>query len=230
MLDPKEILLKLDMLSIIDSNRMVFGAAFHDYHLNPPLDEAAFGWIETKYSILLPDDYRTFILEVGNGGAGPFYGLFKLGEHDSGDGFCSWSDGYLLGDPSAPFPYNDRWNLSEAFWSEAPYNQQWGNQDEEDRACEAWDERLYELYWAPSIMNGAIPICHRGCALRQWMIVTGPERGNIWNDDRADNGGLSPLISPCGDRISFFDWYYDWLNQSISAAEEEEQSSSQSAP
>jgi hypothetical protein len=30
-------------------------------------------------------------------------------------------------------------------------------------------------YWSASVMNGAIPKCHEGCALRIWLVVTGEQ-------------------------------------------------------
>ena len=35
--------------------------------------------MEEKYSFKLPKDYRWFIMNVGNVGAGPYYGILPLG-------------------------------------------------------------------------------------------------------------------------------------------------------
>jgi hypothetical protein len=67
-------------------------------------------------------------------------------------------------------------------------------------------------------MNGAIPICHLGCALRQWLVINGDQRGFIWNDYRADRGGVLPLRSESGEQMNFSDWYLSWLNESIRQA------------
>jgi hypothetical protein len=219
MLNPTQILEKLEKLRRLDSKHKIFGASSHDYRLNPCLREAAINSVEDKYNIHLPEDYRRFLLEVGNGGAGPCYGVFRLGEHDDGWGFHPWEGGFLVGDPSAPFPYQDNWNLPGTFWSAAPHNKEWASEEEADEAYESWDAKLVEVYWTPSIMNGAIPICHCGCALRQWLIVTGPERGNIWQDDRADLNGVFPLQTKDGDRVSFSSWYVTWLEDSIHSLE-----------
>jgi len=57
----------------------------------------------------LPADYREFLLDVGNGGAGPFHGVFRPGEWDgAGDG-DPW-DASIIGDPSKPLPHRGPWN------------------------------------------------------------------------------------------------------------------------
>ena len=198
--DTVEIRKRLEELRRRDPAFKVFGANGHRYRLNPALTDAQVSAIEKKYRITLPADYRRFLIEVGNGGAGPYYGVFKLEEEDDGHGFCSWSKGTLLGDPSELFTHREAWNLPESFFAEAE---------------EASDETWEESYWAPRIMNGAIPICHVGCALREWLVVTGPEAGNVWRDDRADQGGIRPLALPGRPRLSFTDWYLDWLKSSL---------------
>jgi hypothetical protein len=88
---------------------------------------------------------------------------------------------------------------------------------EADRAFEEWDARLEREYWNESIMDGAIPICHLGCAYRQWLVVTGKEAGNVWCDDRVDNRGIHPLLFQENRRVSFAVWYNSWLDQSHGA-------------
>jgi hypothetical protein len=61
-------------------------------------------------------------------------------------------------------------------------------------------------------MNGAILICHKGCALRQWLVINGEQRGFVWNDHRADNEGIAPVLDQTGNPITFADWYMEWLD------------------
>lgn len=90
-----ELRVRLAELCAADPERKVFGAASHRYQLRPPLDEPAIAAFEARHDIELPADYRTFVREVGDGGAGPDYGVYGLY-------FAEYS---VLRDP---FPYVER--------------------------------------------------------------------------------------------------------------------------
>lgn len=55
-----------------------FGADSHKYQLNPPASEDSIAAFEAHFGISLPEGYRNFLLWMGNGGAGPFYGLYSM--------------------------------------------------------------------------------------------------------------------------------------------------------
>ncbi|HSQ57589.1 MAG TPA: SMI1/KNR4 family protein, partial [Gemmata sp.] len=57
----------------------VFGSDHHRYQLGAVLSEAELRNFESAHQIKLPADYRRFLATVGNGGAGPYYGLEPLG-------------------------------------------------------------------------------------------------------------------------------------------------------
>lgn len=57
-----------------------FGASHHRYALNPVLPPEKILAFEARYEILLPDEYRRFLLTIGDGGAGPCYGILSLEE------------------------------------------------------------------------------------------------------------------------------------------------------
>jgi hypothetical protein len=65
-------------LRAADSQRRVFGSAHHRYRVGPALSEGELTAFESAHRVKLPDDYRHFLATVGNGGAGPFYGLEPL--------------------------------------------------------------------------------------------------------------------------------------------------------
>jgi hypothetical protein len=52
-----------------------FGWESHRYRLNPPLKERLLTDFEQTHGVTLPTEFRRFVLEVGDGGAGPAYGL-----------------------------------------------------------------------------------------------------------------------------------------------------------
>lgn len=208
-----EILEALDALAKKDPKRKVFGSDFHRYRLNPPLRPKAVETFEKKHRITLPEDYRYFVTAVGNGGAGPYYGLFRFGEHDDLDDFCKWKDGGLVGDVGKKFRHSKAWNLPRSFFARAQEFEPGpdATEEEEERLHEEWNKLLEDHYWNPSIMDGAIPICHRGCAYRHWLVVNGKEKGYVWADDRADDRGISPLRISGPKRVTFVDWYLAWL-------------------
>jgi hypothetical protein len=69
----------IDRLRRLDTRRVVFGSSSHAYRFNPPLTPRQVEWFESAHEVSLPTPYRRFITELGNGGAGPFYGVLPLG-------------------------------------------------------------------------------------------------------------------------------------------------------
>ena len=55
-----------------------FGAKNHKYQWNPPASLKEIEDFEREIGVSLLEDYREFLLQAGNGGAGPFYGLFPI--------------------------------------------------------------------------------------------------------------------------------------------------------
>ncbi len=68
------------------------------YELKPPASEAAVTAFELAHGVTLPEDYRRFVLEIADGGAGPSYGLLGLA-----DAIAERRDGvWGLADPFEP--------------------------------------------------------------------------------------------------------------------------------
>jgi hypothetical protein len=212
-LDKQTVIDLLADLKRTDRQFKNFGSGAHRYELNRPLPQADIEAFESEHNIRLPEDYRFFITEIGNGGAGPYYGLFPFGYQDDLRGFSPWENGYIVGDLSAEFPHQDKWNLPDSFWEQMPDPGPEVSLEEEHRMMEAWDKELEKHYWNPKIMNGAIPICHLGCALRQWLVVNGAQKGFVWADDRVDHAGIYPLHGEQDRQRTFSDWYMSWLRK-----------------
>ena len=61
-----------------DSCFLGHGVSDHKYALSPPLSEDDVSLIEKENGINLPKEYREFVINIGDGGAGPSYGLYSL--------------------------------------------------------------------------------------------------------------------------------------------------------
>ncbi len=192
----------------------IFGAKGHRFVLEPPLSFVDLADLEAHLGITLPDGYRTFLTDVGAGGAGPFYGLFPVRRDDHGA--WTWDgDGSDLTDLTRlgePFPIDRVPEAAlDALEAEKPDEDDFDDVEDFDAAFEVWDERLEALLYQPSMTAGAICLVDEGCAYRDWLIVSGPARGTIWEDPRTIDMDLRPT------GISFADWYFQWLVATESA-------------
>ena len=88
----KRILKLLEQARTKDPDFERFGADSHQYKLKAPASEEQVQKFEEQQGIRLPEEYRDFLLYAGNGGAGPYYGLYgiKALEDDFHDSFCLW--------------------------------------------------------------------------------------------------------------------------------------------
>jgi hypothetical protein len=179
------------------------------FELNPVISEDRVEAFERGLSIHLPSEYRDFLIDIGNGGAGPCYGVFSLGTVDDGFEIRDWKvNDNIVGDPSKPFQFEEAWNDTSSMSSIDLYD------DEEYwRRIEDFERK----YWGSELMNGAIPICHQGCALRVWLIVTGPASGEVWDDRRSEYRGLRPVKLADGSKATFGAWYDEWLQRCLAA-------------
>jgi hypothetical protein len=78
MISLQELDKKLSQLRRRDPELKLFGASTHRYTLNPPLGVDEIERFEQDAGVKLPEEYRNFLTRIGNGGAGPYYGLFSL--------------------------------------------------------------------------------------------------------------------------------------------------------
>jgi hypothetical protein len=186
----------------------VFGAGGHRFEILPPLSEADLAEAETQFGVRFPDDYGGFLTAVSAGGAGPYYGLFPLGRDAAGR--WGWQgDGAGLTDITA---LGTNFGPSDISAALAQLNATQPAADDED-AYEDWLNRYEKVLWDGQRTQGAVCLCHEGCAYRDWLIITGPLRGQMWDDDRAGDVDLAPAIAGDGSALTFGRWYLDWLNE-----------------
>lgn len=109
---------------------------------------------ETQHGIVLPEGYRRFLLEVGNGRDGPLaFGVLRLGNIPNdldAEQSRSWA---ALCDIEKPFPFTEPW---------------------------VWEGEEYDPAKHASARHGSLNLGSDGCGLYYLLIVTGAERGNMW--------------------------------------------------
>ena len=180
---------KLRELVTYDPNLTVFGARSHKYRVYPCLTLSEIDDFEQQHKVVLPEDYREFLTQIGNGGVGPEYGLHRL--QDS-----TRKDAALL---SCPWPHHEDWNLAHS-QSASPQDFNETYEDERQTA-------------------GSLSICEMGCGYEVLLVISGEERGAIWEDLRAGDMGIIPMKNPLTDaaRLSFSDWYEMWLDKNLTS-------------
>jgi hypothetical protein len=149
--------------------------------LNPPLPLSEVEAFEARYGIMLPEGYRRFVTEIADGGEGPPQsGIFSLLE------------------PRYRFGREDRWNRLPDIRLPFPLTEKWIWEDDDDTSPD-WLPRRQAVY------HGSIQIGDDGCGMFWHLIVTGSERGNVW--DLCGEGAVP------GKPPEFLAWYESWLSQ-----------------
>lgn len=200
----QELKIKHEKLKDLDTNGLsnrspykIFGSSDHQYKFNPSLTLESVKIFEDTFLISLPTDYKEFLIEIGDGGSGPAYGLFPL---------AGWNAGLEINENnflSTPFPHSDKWDIDPEINSEIE------NYSEEYKK---WEDE----YCSNKYITGSLRICHHGCGTVSLIVVTGTSAGQIWIDDRANDNGIFPDISKStGERHSFVTWYNEWLSESL---------------
>ncbi len=199
----ERIKIKLRLAKNTDSFLEVFGASSHKYILNKPIKNQSINDFENKYNIKLPEAYKKFLTEIGNGGleypntvvsnsaAGPDYGIFRLGhEH------------HFIVKPSLKYlerkPFFDE-NMKEDEW-EKVYDRMDDNISDED-----YDIEVAKAY------SGILNIGFSGCSGYLGIILTGENKGRIVHT--YDEIEYCPHFSK---ETNFLDWYENWLDEIIS--------------
>ncbi|MFH7340902.1 SMI1/KNR4 family protein [Streptomyces hygroscopicus] len=183
----------------------------------PALTPAAIAEVEAHFGVPLPDEYRTFLTEVGAGGPGPAFDLTSLRRIDGKWGWVWENDEdhpWLL-DPSGPFVETEDWTdqqiatLRAAGYEPTP-------RDEDDDYLDDYRKVFGDAgedLWFLERGRGAIPISDNGCGMTSWLIVVGPHRGELRDRDCAVNPPFEPCTDTNGSPHTFRSWYLEGLEQ-----------------
>lgn len=208
----QSILTSLQQLAQRDPHFQAFGAAEHQYQLNPCLSTNDIAAIETEYGITLPTDYAWFLTQVGNGGAGPFYGLYSL--QDSLEVHTDFASPVSLQTPfpltRATMPDEHQLALLEEQIEAAQAAE---DEDLETELYEQYQALLFPTEWA----NGYLHLCDYGCGISFFLVIAGADAGTVWENRAVDAMGLMPSTELGNtDKIGFLEWYQLWLDQALS--------------
>lgn len=193
---------KLTVLKAADTHLRLFGASTHLYRLSSPVPEEELQHFEALHNITLPTEYRSFLMEIGECGAGPYYGLLSL----SSTLYNDIDRGSVLIDPSKEFTFTEAWNSDY---------EPIADEEENHKLYKAWEQDYFDPKWA----SGMLRISNFGCGVSINIVVNGAEHGNIWVDDRCNDGGIypDPHFGKQG-RITFTNWYEAWLDEALDKA------------
>lgn len=223
---------RLSELCAADPTLRMFGAYMHQYRLGPTLTESEITAAENHYQIMVSPEYRDFLLYLGNGGAGPGYGLQRFGvltspvvrhnpsptvvmDRDGGVGpineFADCFDELYFNEMERLI--TDRSFLAHPF----PLARSWTLDEcempDDDSAYFQWDIHVRE----PMFKHGSIELSDHGCGQKHKLVLTGDESGSVWVFDEQDYEYIGPYgagmlpedANPR--RYTFAEWYEDWL-------------------
>jgi hypothetical protein len=202
---------KIKELKKADKNYSVFGSNYHGYRFNSCLSLNEIESFESKFKVRLPEDYRNFLLIIGNGGCGPYYGINELENSYTFVKFAPTELAKILETATQEelFAY-----LNKDFpYTEDPKK----NEEILDNLLEDWEPDDWKTN---STLRGSLAICHQGCGYYNLLEVSGEKPGRIWFDGRVSDGPLIP------ESDSFYNWYLNWVNNSLSDLKNKRESKS----
>ena len=174
-----------------DGTREIFGSSKHGYKLNPTVTREEVRRFEARWHLTLPDEYVFFLTKVGNGGAGPYYGLYSLENLNRYNEYLGFYDAR---DKEALPPFIDR-NMSPVNWARAMEEMEDINDDNE------YDVRMKQ------VCSGLLVIGTQGCTYDNLLMWKGSERGKIvyidWN--------MEPEYGPFLTGLTFLEWFEQYF-------------------
>lgn len=238
------VLHKLQQLRDADPDCRLYGARDHYYCLGPQLTPAWLEWLEEHYQVRLPGDYREFLMEVGNGGAGPCAGLQRFGYLQRPEDVpVSYGTGILHRTATRSGAlieteerYTPAGSAADPF-AELYYAAMVGCAGENYVLLarpfpftepilfpeSGIDPRCEELYHQERTGEWMLADC--GCGINHSLVVAGQNAGTVWVSDTANAVGVYPFPGwgkgaedSQGASISFAAWYEGWLDHALDEA------------
>jgi hypothetical protein len=188
-------------------------------HFEPVLTADEVAEVEAQCGVVLPEEYRSFLLEVGSGGPGPALELTTLSRIDGQWGWL-WDtvgpDHPWRLDASGAFIENEQWLEEQQRFLRMAGHEAAAPDDEHGYLRDfkvAFGAYRGEELWHLHRERGAILISDNGCGMTSYLILVGPHRGELRFRDCAENPPYEPLETADGRRHNFYSWYMEWLEQ-----------------
>lgn len=147
---------------------------------------------EAHYAIHLPDDYRRFLQEIGEGAPGPGGTLLSLVKGAEYQGWRGHMDDFL----QRPFPFS-------AVQTEKILR----------------DKRNGLYAFAVEKLWGFLTIAEYGSGWSYILPLNGEEAGRMWLSDGTSESTPVILTNAATDATPFLDWYHDWLLHEVEKRE-----------
>ena len=146
-----------------------------------PLEESNLEAFEKKHQVILPTGFRNYLLQIGNGGLGPDYGIYPMPSTQNLEGI------------------NQPWVDPNAY-----------NAMGEDDFGTSLGQTLIK-----ASRKGILYISDRGGGFSTFLVITGPNSGEVWYDKTVTDEGFALAAE------DFLLWYEDWVDRSIEDAKKE---------
>jgi uncharacterized protein (TIGR02996 family) len=181
---------RLEELERLDTNRAVFASDSHQYRLNPPLPVKRVKQIEARIGCRLPEQYRLFVTELADGGAGPDYGIQPL------EGLMDAS-------------VDPEWLFSLARRFRAPTSLAEGREIGYSSPgalpiCESGCGARYNLILSGTEKGHVWSTSDNG----EWFPA-------LFDQSRLSGDEAAALQAPKEMKLEFLDWYLQWLDEAL---------------
>lgn len=190
----KELRDLLEKAKSVDKYCRQFGAKSHQYQWNPPASVEEVEDFEQKIGVRLPEEYRNFLLLAGNGGAGPYYGLFSLQKtlYWLEDDMDPKKEPVLY--PGIEIPQEDEFEDEDDEEEWAPMSEEDEQENDPETEGESW-------------LQGCIPIGSQGDSYFMYLLLSGPNEGRVVYVESE----LTYVFFPR--EQGFLAWYQRWLRE-----------------
>ncbi len=162
----------------IDPKCNIFGASHHKWHFGEPVNLQQIHNFESDMKITLPEPFVRYLTELGNGGAGPDYGIYSLEMMRERNPFLA---------KTANLPVMLDHSLTAAQWTD--YAQKYEALDDkimadefdttEEQECAVQELDAMELH----LLAGGIFINTPGCTMNSILMCRGAAMGEVFTID-----------------------------------------------